>query len=236
MNTRHKIYELFIRSKRLRFSDIEKALGIKSNTLAYHLDSLIKEGLLQKEDDNYLLTTHGESKIPFFTHTTETGVLPAVLAAIVKNDQVLLLKRKKRPYQGYWGLPSSTLKMEESLEESILKKVKEETGLDCTFSHVAAVIHERIKENDAYKHGFILFLTVVNPESMDAARESEEGTLEWFPLKTLQPGRIIPSDYHMLKDHLDGVTHVSCVIMEEKEEKLVKYEHTTTSTSSKSRQ
>ncbi len=228
MDTKHRIFELFVRSKRLRFSDIEKALDIKSNTLAYHLDNLVKEGTLAKEEDDYLLSTHGEKLLPFFAHITQKitgGVLPVVLAAIVKKDKILLLKRNKRPYQGYWGMPGGKLHLEESIEECALREIKEETDLDCTFSHIAAIVHERVKEQEMYKHAFLLFFVVVKPKT-EKIKEGDEGRLEWFPLKSLQPSRIIPSDYQMIKKHLKEIAHINCVIMEEKEERIIKFEST----------
>jgi 8-oxo-dGTP diphosphatase len=225
MQIRHKIFELFIKDKRLRFSEIEKATGIKSNNLTYHLNQMMKEGVLEKDDEYYLLTTQGEGMIPFFAHITkkEAGVLPVVITAIIKNDQILLLKRKKKPYQNYWALPGGKLKMEESLEESAVREAKEETGLDCEFSHLASIVHERVKEDEKYKYAFILFLAVVNPKSEDI-KESDEGRLEWFPLKTLQSDKIIPSDYYMIQNHLEGLTKLTSVVMEEKEEKVIKFE------------
>jgi ADP-ribose pyrophosphatase YjhB (NUDIX family) len=228
MDTKHRICELFVRSKKLRFSDIEKAVGIKSNTLTYHLNSMVKEGTLQKEDDEYMLSAHGEKLLPFFAHITQKitgGCLPVVLAAIVKDSQILLLKRKRRPYQGYWGMPGGKLHLEESIEECAMREAKEETGLDCSFSHIATIVHERVKESEVFKHAFLIFFVVLKPKKGEL-KESEEGTLEWFPLKTLQPSRIIPSDYHMIKKHLKEKAKINCVIMEEKEEKLIKYEQT----------
>ncbi len=225
MDTHHRIFELFVRSKRLRFSEIEKALGIKSNTLAYHLDSMVKEGMLKKDEDDYVLSTHGEKLLPFFSHITQKitgGCLPVVLAAIVKNGKILMLKRNKRPYQGYWGMPGGKLHLEESIEECALREVKEETNLDCTFSHIAAIVHERVKEQEVYKHAFLLFFVVVKPKT-EKIKEGDEGRLEWFPLRNLQPSRIIPSDYQMIKNHLKEIAHINCVIMEEKEERLVKF-------------
>jgi len=84
-------------------------------------------------------------------------------------------------------------------------------------------VHERVKEKDVYKHAFLLFFVVLKPKT-DKIKESEEGKLEWFPLKTLQPERIVPSDYHIIKNHLKEIAHVNCVIMEEKEEKIVKFD------------
>ncbi len=226
MDMKHRIFELFLRSKRLRFSDIEKALGIKTNVLAYHLNTMIKEGMLLKDGDDYLLSTHGEKLLPFFAHITQQltgGCLPVVLAAIVKNNKILLLKRKNRPYKGYWGMPGGKLHLEESIEECTIREVKEETGLDCKFSHIAAIVHERVKESDAYTHAFLLFFVVVKLKT-DKIKESDEGKIEWFPLKTLQPGRIIPSNYQMIKNHLKEIAHVNCVIIEEKEERIIKFE------------
>lgn len=226
MDIRNKIFELFIKKKKLRFSDIEKALGIKTNTLAYHLNSMTKEGMLVKEDDEYKLSAHGEKLLPFFAHITQKitgGCLPVVLSAIVKSNQVLLLKRKKRPYQGYWGLPGGKLHLEESVQECALREVKEETGLDCTFSHIAAIVHERVKEDNMFKHAFLIFFVVLKLKS-GQLKESEEGNLEWFDLKTLQPSRIIPSNYYLLKDYLNDEAHIHQVIIEEKDERLIKLE------------
>ncbi len=228
MDTRHQIVELFSKNKRLRFSQIEKATAMKSNTLAYHLDGLVKEGMLKKEDEDYMLSTQGEKLLPFFSHISQKitgGCLPVVLAAIVKKDQILMLKRKKRPYQGYWGLPGGKLHLEESIPECALREVKEETGLDCTFSKIAAIVHERVKEHELYKHAFLLFIVVLKPKKGEL-KESEEGSLDWFPLKNLQPSRIIPSDYHMIKDHLKKTTNITSVILEEKEEKIINFKKT----------
>ncbi|VVB81581.1 ADP-ribose pyrophosphatase [uncultured archaeon] len=219
MDVQYKIFELFIKAKRLRFSDIEKATGMKSNLLAYHLEGLVKQGVLTKEYDDYVLTKNAETMMPMFAQLIgkEKGVLPVVLMAILNEDKILLLKRNKRPYQGYWGMPGGKLQLQESIPDCALREAEEETGLKCNFSHIASVIHERVKENEEYKHAFLLFLTVLKPEAIKL-KESEEGKLEWFPLNNLQADRIIPSDYNMIKEHIEQMTKVSTVIMEENSE------------------
>jgi 8-oxo-dGTP diphosphatase len=54
-----------------------------------------------------------------------------VLFAYRENDlQVLLIRRKKWPYQDYWAIPGGFIQMDESLEQSALRELREETGVD----------------------------------------------------------------------------------------------------------
>ncbi|MDP4291731.1 MAG: NUDIX hydrolase, partial [Bacteroidota bacterium] len=60
---------------------------------------------------------------------------PAVTADIVlfsrfeNRDYVLLILRNNPPFQGCWALPGGFIDMDETLEESALRELAEETGL-----------------------------------------------------------------------------------------------------------
>ncbi len=53
---RETIFKLFFNNTKLKFSEIEKLVNTRSNKLAYHLDKLVKEGLIKKEKYFYVLT------------------------------------------------------------------------------------------------------------------------------------------------------------------------------------
>jgi 8-oxo-dGTP diphosphatase len=54
-----------------------------------------------------------------------------VLFAYRDDDlQVLLIRRKKWPYQDYWAIPGGFIQRGESLEQSALRELREETGVD----------------------------------------------------------------------------------------------------------
>ncbi|MBU0457664.1 MAG: NUDIX domain-containing protein [Nanoarchaeota archaeon] len=222
---REKIFEFFIKNKRLKFSEIEKLSGLRSNHISYHLEQMLKDELIEKEEENYKLTSKAEKIFPFFAHMTgkEVGALPVVLVAIKKENKICLLKREKRPYQGYWGLIGGKLKNGESIEETAIREAKEETGLDCQFESINSVVHERLKEKDNYKHTFVLFLTTVNTES-DKLRFSDEGKADWFDVKNLNQDEIIPSDYFMIKKLLNNKSDLVQVVIEEKNEKLINFQ------------
>lgn len=54
-----------------------------------------------------------------------------VLFTIMDEDlKVLLVQRRVEPYEGFWSLPGGFVRMEESLEEAALRKLKEKTNVD----------------------------------------------------------------------------------------------------------
>jgi 8-oxo-dGTP diphosphatase len=43
--------------------------------------------------------------------------------------QVLLIKRKNQPYQGMWAMPGGFMEIDETLEQTAVRELEEETGL-----------------------------------------------------------------------------------------------------------
>ena len=219
---REKVFQLFLKNRQLRFSDIEEGVGIRSNNLSYHLEQLQKDGVITKDGELYTLTDKAEQMIPFFNQMTgkEVGVMPVVLVAIHNKGKICLLKREKRPYKGYWGLIGGKPKLQESIPEAALREAKEETGLECEFDKINAIVHERVNEEGTMKHAFLLMLTTVKPKS-DKLWESEEGKVAWFDPEKLDKSTIIPSDYWMIENHLKKQSSIPHVILEQKGEDVI---------------
>ena len=47
-----------------------------------------------------------------------------------KELRILLVKRKNYPFKGYWAIPGGFIDINESLEASVYKKLKEETNIE----------------------------------------------------------------------------------------------------------
>ena len=54
----------------------------------------------------------------------------AVGAIVIRNNKVLLVKRKQPPDEGLWAIPGGRVKLGETLQKAAEREVKEETGLD----------------------------------------------------------------------------------------------------------
>ena len=71
----------------------------------------------------------------------------AVGAVVMKDNKVLLVKRKNPPAQGMWALPGGRVHAGESLEEAVEREIREETGIHV---QVGPVVHvfDVIERND----------------------------------------------------------------------------------------
>lgn len=50
-------------------------------------------------------------------------------AVVVKDKKILLIKRKREPYQGHYALPGGFVEYGETVEAAMRREVLEETGL-----------------------------------------------------------------------------------------------------------
>jgi ADP-ribose pyrophosphatase YjhB (NUDIX family) len=188
---RQDIFKLFLEHHKLRFNEIEKRMTLRSNMVAYHLEQMRKEGLLEKKGEFYKLTAAGERALPRFPH--DESPLPVVLVAPVKRGKVLLIKRSKRPYQGYWGLIGGKVRFGETFTDAASRLVREKARAEASGIKLCAMMREHVMDAGTLKHDFLLFLTrsrIGDVKETDVKR--------WFSASALKKERIIPSDLRLI--------------------------------------
>ncbi len=141
--------------------------------------------------------------------------LPVVLVMVTHGDSVLLIKRNKEPYTGYWTFVGGKLENDETIMEAAARETKEETGLDVKFRDIKAIFHERLKEGDKINFSGIVFLTHAEADSPDWI-ESEEGELKWVKMDSLDEVRMIPQDRWMGEKFFDKSVNTIHFVVEEK--------------------
>ena len=212
---RKKIFERFLYSEKLRFSELEKSTGIRSNELAYFLQKLLDEKIIEKEDHTYKLSKEAEKYIPFFATAGKFSPLPVVLVAYENNGKLLLLKRAKRPYANYWGLIGGRILIDETIEQAAKRQIKEKAFVEGEFESVNAVIHERVKEEGNVLHAY--FHRMVTVKGNNAIKEKDN--LKWFYVDNL-PENTIPSDLWMIRTKLGKTVIINEEVMDLKGGKL----------------
>lgn len=72
-----------------------------------------------------------------YSGRTATAIVP------YPHNRILLVKRGTMPFKGYWALPGGRLEPRETVEQTIVREVKEETGLDVVVVRKIGEYHEQ---------------------------------------------------------------------------------------------
>ncbi len=136
--------------------------------------------------------------------------LAVVLATLVHDDRILLIKREKGYYTGLWSLPGGKIENDEHISDAAVREVMEESGIGCRFVEHLGSVSEHLVENGKVDQHFVLHICKLHSISESAQinknPETYEGRLEWFDLERLDEFKqqIIPSDYLMITKMLLG--------------------------------
>jgi len=141
--------------------------------------------------------------------------LSVVISALIVDNSLLLIKRIKGDYIGYWGLPGGKVEKDEHLSDAAVREIYEESGIESEFSEHLGFVSEHLIENGIILKHFLLHICELVPKTTEI-REGIEGNLKWFNMNHLEEMKenIIPSDYlmieNMIKDRKSN--YYNCVL------------------------
>ena len=118
-------------------------------------------------------------------------------AVVVRDGQILLVRRGRGPAQGQWSVPGGRVEGGETLAEAVEREVAEETGLEVTCGEFVGFV-ERI--GAGYHYVILDFLAEAQgdevPEAGDDAAEAA-----WFPLHRLREVDLVAGMLDFLTEH-----------------------------------
>lgn len=104
-------------------------------------------------------------------------------AVILRDNRILLLLRKKAPEAGCWTIPGGKVEFGETVEEAILREVKEEIGVEGKIIAPLGVTNHILKEEKThYVSPRFLVEIIGEPHNMEPASSEE---IRWFPIEDL---------------------------------------------------
>jgi 8-oxo-dGTP diphosphatase len=130
-----------------------------------------------------------------FAGRTATAIIP------FPPDKILLIKRSTPPFIGYWALPGGRVDPGETVEQNIIREVKEETGLDTKIVHKVGEYHEQgVQAGFTYDYYPACFLVkTVGGEIRKQEREIQE--IKLFSLNNI-PEKLAFEHSQMINDYV----------------------------------
>ena len=153
----------------------------------------------QKFIDAYRVNVH---KYPRIEHTVD--------AVVIQSGHVLLVKRKENPGRGQWALPGGFIHPDETLEDAMIRELREETRIKVP----AAVLRGNIKVSRTFddpnrsSRGRVItqayLIKLADDVNLPKVRGSDDAEkAKWVPIADLQPEKLFEDHYFILQ-HLLG--------------------------------
>ena len=97
---------------------------------------------------------------------------------------VLLIKRRFEPFQKFWALPGGLVKDEESLEQAVSRKLKEEAGIDVNYLEQLYSFGKpgRDPRNRVLS---VAYYGLVRPKDFQISAQMDAEDVAWFNIKKI---------------------------------------------------
>jgi len=103
---------------------------------------------------------------------------------VSKGRELLLIKRKNPPFQGLFALPGGFVDHNESVEEAVVREVKEETDLDCEIHRLVGVYSKPGRDPRGHVVSVVFSMRIL---SGTATSGDDAAAVKWFPLDGFLP-------------------------------------------------
>ena len=178
-----------------------------------HLNAHIFECLLTfRETDDYRFLKEEFSFIEKYKSAWEHSPYPPTFVTcdgvVVQSGHLLLVQRRASPGAGLWALPGGFVDQYESVDDAVLRELREETKLKVP----APVLKGSIKERKVFDHphrslrGRTIthaYLIELNPGPLPPVKGGDDAAkAKWFPIS-----EVMDMTEKLFEDHADIINY-----------------------------
>lgn len=193
-----------------RFRDLKK-VDVTNDHFTFHVNHLIKEGLIIKQNGKYSLTDQGKE----FANRMDTDALKlerqAKLAiaihAVRKNKGVteyLVHRRLKEPFYGWYGSHSGKVRWGENPLECAQREFLEETGLTGEFTLKGIVHYHHFHKDGRLLEDKYFWVFRVEDTKGDFKEKVPEGENIWMTEKEYRKLKNVFATFDEIIDVING--------------------------------
>ncbi len=111
--------------------------------------------------------------------------IASVGAIILREDNVLLVKRGVEPSAGLWSIPGGAIELGETAQDALVREVKEETGLEVEPEEVVEVFNTILEERGRVQYHYVIIDYLCRYVSGEIAPASDVEDARWVSITDL---------------------------------------------------
>lgn len=181
-NIQKTILASLITNPYLRYSQL-KPKNLEGNHFMYHLKTLMREGLVVKNEDGlYLLSAQGKLNADNLSlQDYKPRKQPSIVTLITcqnEKGQWLIYKRNRQPLIGQKGFVYGKLHIGETISQAAHRELKEKAGLECELTHRGDGYITIYEDNEPVSQIMFHLFYGKNPYG-DIKKTSKPGEASW---------------------------------------------------------
>ncbi len=168
----------------------------------YHLNGLIKNGLVEKADQSYQLTTKGLQFVGTLSlETGRTRQQPKILTAVIcknKTGEYLFARWHRQPNIGMVSFVHGMMHYGEAIADMAATELAEKAGLQADLTHRGEVYIRGMRGDEVDRHMLVHLFEAhdYHPGRQDELRPEVSESF-WAPLGSIQPEQFVPGFYEI---------------------------------------
>jgi 8-oxo-dGTP diphosphatase len=119
------------------------------------------------------------------TYDRPSVTIDVVIFSLIERElHVLLVQRKRWPYEGYWAIPGGFINMDESLEQAARRELEEETGVRDVYLEQLYTFGDPGRDPRTRVIS-VAYMALVRAEAQHLRVSDESHDVRWFPVRAL---------------------------------------------------
>lgn len=171
--------------------------NVESNHFAYHLEQLIKDGLIVKADKTYRLSPVGLAYVDSLSQgkmvSRRQPNISTMIDVTTPDGQTLLFRRNFQPYLHLVGLPLGKLHYEERVADAAARELQEKSGLTGLDLAHRGMVYIHVASGDTTITRILCHVFHADvPEPFPVSIPPERGEIFWADHTALDPAAVAP--------------------------------------------
>lgn len=161
--------------------------------MSYKYCSICGRKLKQRSDGNLVCTN--------CSFVNYRNPRPTATALVLYKNKLLLTKRARAPYQGWWDLPGGFIDRGEDPLQAVMRELKEETDLGIVVKKIFGIYPGTYKfGNDPFYTLNIIYLAAAPTDTLGAF--DDVSASRWFTKRDLPKKIAFNSNQQVIKDFI----------------------------------